>query len=99
MDFIILKYVQYFPEICQVRLDFINGNFAQPDATTGNCETGDRDTLTLDAGGDDPTRLLCGDLTGQHSKLSLSILPISECYIFDWIDVNPIFLFLIFRTF
>lgn len=56
-------------DICQIRLDFVMGNFAQPDAATGNCATGDRDTITLDAGGDDPTRILCGDLTTQHGNL------------------------------
>jgi len=61
-------------DICQVRLDFLNGNFAQPDATTGNCETtpANRDTVTLDAGGDDPNRILCGDLTGQHVYMDVS---------------------------
>ena len=43
-------------------------NFAQPDQATGNCQTGDRDVVTLDAGGDDPNRVLCGELTGQHSN-------------------------------
>ena len=66
----ILNNPRPFSDICQVRLDFLNGNFAQPDATTGNCETtpANRDTVTLDAGGDDPNRILCGDLTGQHSN-------------------------------
>jgi len=59
-------------EICQVRLDFLIGNFAQPDQATGNCATGNRDTITLDAGGDDPNRVICGELTGQHAYLDVS---------------------------
>merc|ERR1712122_341319 len=59
-------------EICQVRLDFLVANFAQPDQATGNCQTGDRDVVTLDAGGDDPNRVLCGELTGQHAYLDVS---------------------------
>merc|ERR1712088_595021 len=59
-------------EICQVRLDFLVANFAQPDQTTGNCETGDRDVITLNAGGDDPNRVICGELTGQHTYMDVS---------------------------
>jgi len=59
-------------EICQVRLDFLVANFAQPDQATGNCQTGDRDVVTLDAGGDDPNRVICGELTGQHAYLDVS---------------------------
>merc|ERR1711936_949794 len=59
-------------DICQIRLDFVMGNFAQPDTATGDCTTGDRDTVTLDAGGDDPTRILCGDLTTQHVYMDVS---------------------------
>ena len=45
-------------------------NLAQPDQATGNCAAAntDRDSITLDAGGDDPTRVLCGELTGQHGN-------------------------------
>merc|ERR1719336_1549356 len=50
-------------EICQIRLDFIMGNFAQPVAATGVC-TGDTVTVTASAGGRVP--VLCGDITGQH---------------------------------
>ena len=64
-----LTVIKIFLEICQVRLDFLVANFAQPDQTTGNCETGDRDVITLNAGGDDPNRVICGELTGQHGKL------------------------------
>jgi len=59
-------------EICQVRLDFLVANFAQPDQATGNCETGDRDIITLNAGGDDPNRVICGELTGQHAYMDVS---------------------------
>jgi len=61
-------------EICQVRLDFLVANLAQPDQATGDCaqENTDRDSITLDAGGDDPTRVLCGELTGQHAYLDVS---------------------------
>jgi len=61
-------------EICQVRLDFLVANFAQPNQANGNCEEAntDRDSITLDAGGDDPTRVLCGELTGQHAYLDVS---------------------------
>merc|ERR1711944_25348 len=51
-------------EICQIRLDFIMGNFAQPAAVTGSC-TG-RDTVTVTPGGGESVPVLCGDLTGQH---------------------------------
>jgi len=50
-------------EICQIRLDFIMGNFAQPVAATGVC-TGDTVTVTASAG--DRVPVLCGDITGQH---------------------------------
>jgi len=59
-------------DICQVRLDFLVANFAQPDQATGNCATGDRDIITLNAGGDDPDRVVCGELTGQHAYLDVS---------------------------
>jgi len=59
-------------EICQVRLDFLTLNLAQPTAATGDCTTGDRDSITLDAGGNDPNRVLCGDLTGQHAYMDVS---------------------------
>merc|ERR1712088_1162055 len=59
-------------EICQVRLDFLVANFAQPDQASGNCETGDRDVITLNAGGDDPNRVICGELTGQHAYMDVS---------------------------
>ena len=51
-------------------------NLAQPDAATGDCTntgTDQRDTITLDAGGNDPNRVLCGDLTGQHGKLLIQL--------------------------
>jgi len=51
-------------EICQIRLDFVMGNFAQPVAGTGQC-TG-QDTLTITAGGAESIPVLCGDITGQH---------------------------------
>merc|ERR1711860_271667 len=38
----------------------------------GNCETGDRDVITLNAGGDDPNRVICGELTGQHAYMDVS---------------------------
>ena len=56
-------------EICQVRLDFQVLNLAQPVAATGDCAGDDRDRILLDAGGNDPDRTLCGDLTGQHGIL------------------------------
>jgi len=59
-------------EICQVRLDFLVANFAQPNQADGDCTMGDRDIVTLDAGGDDPNRVLCGELTGQHAYLDVS---------------------------
>merc|ERR1711944_122558 len=51
-------------EICQIRLDFVMGNFAQPVAGHGQC-TG-RDTVTVTSGGEESIPLLCGDITGQH---------------------------------
>ena len=44
-------------------------NFAQPVAATGSCAGDDRDRILLEAGGNDPPRTLCGDLTGQHGIL------------------------------
>jgi len=51
-------------EICQIRLDFIMGNFAQPAANSGNCDG--RDVVTVTSGGGSNVPLLCGDITGQH---------------------------------
>jgi len=51
-------------EICQIRLDFIMGNFAQPAAGSGNCDG--RDVVTVTSGGGSNVPLLCGDITGQH---------------------------------
>jgi len=59
-------------EICQVRLDFLVANFAQPVAATGSCAGDDRDRILLNAGGNDPDRTLCGDLTGQHVYMDVS---------------------------
>jgi len=59
-------------EICQVRLDFQVLNLAQPVAATGDCAGDDRDRILLDAGGNDPDRTLCGDLTGQHVYMDVS---------------------------
>jgi len=61
-------------EICQVRLDFLVANFAQPNQADGDCAAAntDRDSITLAPGGDDPTRVLCGDLTGQHAYLDVN---------------------------
>ena len=61
-------------DICQVRLDFLVANFAQPVAATGSCAGDDRDRILLDAGGNDPDRTLCGDLTGQHGILQFFFL-------------------------
>ena len=60
-------------DICQVRLDFQVLNLAQPVAATGSCAGDDRDRILLDAGGNDPDRTLCGDLTGQHGILQFYI--------------------------
>ena len=46
---------------------------AQPVAATGDCAGDDRDRILLDAGGNDPDRTLCGDLTGQHGILQFYI--------------------------
>ena len=73
-----------FSEICQVRLDFLTLNLAQPTAATGDCTTGDRDSITLDAGGNDPNRVLCGDLTGQHGKLLIQL----KC---DVLEINCLY--------
>jgi len=51
-------------EICQIRLDFIMGNLAQPANGNGQC-TG-RDTITVTPGGTGNVPVLCGDITGQH---------------------------------
>ena len=70
IDYIIVGhfYVSFysFPEICQIRLDFITGNFAQPVAGTGVCDA--RDVVTTTPGGTGSVPVLCGDLTGQHCK-------------------------------
>ena len=58
-------YFCVFLEICQIRLDFLTVNLAQPTAGTGVC-TGDTFAVTAGGGGDIPT--LCGELSGQHSK-------------------------------
>ena len=62
-------------------------NLAQPDAATGDCTntgTDQRDTITLDAGGNDPNRVLCGDLTGQHGKLHIQL----NC---DLLEINCLY--------
>ena len=62
-------------------------NLAQPDAATGDCTntgTDQRDTITLDAGGNDPNRVLCGDLTGQHGKLLIQLN-------FDVLEINCLY--------
>jgi len=51
-------------EICQVRLDFITTNLAQPVAATGVCTA--QDFITVTAGGGETIPTLCGDLSGQH---------------------------------
>merc|ERR1711963_560577 len=51
-------------EICQIRLDFVMGNFAQPVANTGQCTA--RETVTVTSGGGESIPVLCGDMTGQH---------------------------------
>ena len=53
-------------DICQIRLDFITGNFAQPVAATGQCAT--RDTVTVTPGGGEAIPVVCGDISTQHSK-------------------------------
>ena len=64
---LILDYIFFFfLEICQIRLDFIMGNFAQPVATTGVC-TG-QDSVTVTPSGGERVPVLCGDITGQHCK-------------------------------
>ena len=63
---LIIDFIFSFLEICQIRLDFVMGNFAQPVAGTGQC-TG-QDTLTITAGGAESIPVLCGDITGQHCK-------------------------------
>ena len=63
------KSYYFLSEICQIRLDFLVANFAQPVAATGSCAGDDRDRILLDAGGDDPDRTLCGEITGQHGNL------------------------------
>ena len=55
-----------FLEICQVRLDFITTNLAQPVAATGVCTA--QDFITVTAGGGETIPTLCGDLSGQHCK-------------------------------
>jgi len=51
-------------EICQIRLDFVMGNFAQPAAATGQCTN--QDTVTVTSSGGESIPVLCGDITGQH---------------------------------
>lgn len=51
-------------DICQIRLDFITGNFAQPVAATGQCAT--RDTVTVTPGGGEAIPVVCGDISTQH---------------------------------
>jgi len=57
-------------EICQIRLDFLTANLAQPTAGTGVC-TGDTFAVTAGGGGDIPT--LCGELSGQHMYFDAGI--------------------------
>lgn len=55
------------PDICQVRLDFIDFRMAQP-AATGLCNV---DTLNVLAGGDtNNAPQICGDNRGQHMYLN-----------------------------
>jgi hypothetical protein len=52
--------------ICQIRLDFDNFQIQQPTTTTGACN-GDTITISSPSGKSPP--VLCGMLTGTHSKL------------------------------
>jgi len=74
-------------EICQVRLDFLVANFAQPNQADGDCTMGDRDIVTLDAGGDDPNRVLLESLQDNThiwmflqptQMLQQSLLPLTQ---------------------
>ena len=60
-------------------------NFAQPVAATGSCAGDDRDRILLEAGGNDPARVLCGDLTGQHGSLQfyflLRVIILYKCWL------------------
>ena len=67
---ITIKRLNYFTDICQIRLDFTSLKQAQPTATTGACGT---DTLTIAPGGGAGVApgtaappVLCGTNTGQH---------------------------------
>ncbi len=67
-----LNYICYLhlPDLCQVRLDFDNLVTAGPPTTTatkGNCATGTDFLTTTSPTGSSPP-VICGTLTGQHSK-------------------------------
>jgi len=51
-------------DICQIRLDFVDANLAQPVAATGVCTA--QDSMRFTAGGGETIPELCGDLQGQH---------------------------------
>ena len=60
----------YFPDICQIRLDFVTTSIGQP-SDTGVCTAGDNLVITPGAGDlmlQAGVPVLCGDLTGQHGK-------------------------------
>ena len=51
-------------DICSVRLDFDTFQLQDPAANTGSCT----DTLTVTSPTEQPLPVVCGTLTGQHSK-------------------------------
>ena len=67
-----------FPDICQIRLDFVTVDLQQPDATAGTTTTGDCvDTILGIVPGTSSSSIfnkppdLCGNLSGQHGNFSL----------------------------
>ena len=75
-----LKLTNYFADICQVRLDFVNNVLSQPAAGTGLCA----DTMVVVPGaGTTNPPAICGTNTDQHSKYnSAKIIRHSNRYYF-----------------
>ena len=60
------------PDVCQVRIDFLEFNLSGPDLTAAPYGRCSQDRMAVFAAqqnlGLSDGNLLCGDMTGQHSK-------------------------------
>ena len=63
------------PDVCQVRIDFLEFNLSGPDLTAAPYGRCSQDRMAVFATqqnlGLSEGNLLCGDMTGQHSKTKI----------------------------